>query len=104
MNSNNLLAVELENENDAARESFSISVFPKFTSVEAAAQATTIRIYSNDHHVKARDSALGAAGDRHMHCSYHIRSRHIHGIDAGIFASADRCATQRHKVRMPFGL
>ena len=30
--------------------------------------------------------------------------RHIHGGDAGIFASADRCATQRHPIRMPLRL
>ena len=29
------------------------------------------------------------------------RNRHIHGGDTGLVASADRCAAQRHPVRMP---
>jgi hypothetical protein len=58
-------------------------------SFEAAAPAKRIRISSNDQHIKT----LGAA-----------RNHHIHGSDAGIFASTDRCATQRDPVRMPLGL
>src|SRR5258708_14613352 len=48
-NSNNPLAGEPETENDATRKF--IRLVHDFTSVEAAAPATTKRIYSNDQHV-----------------------------------------------------
>lgn len=44
MNSNNLLAVEPENENDAARYDYTADHFKIFSSVEAATATTAIRI------------------------------------------------------------
>ena len=60
--SNNPLAVELETENDPAREIF-LSKLSDFTSVEAAAPASPTRIYSNVQHVEAYGGALGVDGD-----------------------------------------
>src|SRR5450631_2674725 len=92
INSNNPLAVELETENDRTLEDF-CQLFQDISSVAAAAQATKTRIYSNDQHVERRGRAMCIAGDGYL------RSR-----GAGIGTSADRCATQRHPIRMPFGL
>jgi hypothetical protein len=50
--SNNPLAVELERENDPAREIF-LSCLSDFISVETATPVGTARIYSNVQHVEA---------------------------------------------------
>ena len=91
-NSNNLLAVELEKENDAT-ENFFDRLFQSLISVEASAPATAIRIFSNDQHVDTCNNA------RRIH-----PDRAFRGGDAGIFTSADRCPAQRHSIRMPLGL
>jgi hypothetical protein len=44
IHSNNLLAVELESENDAARQGCDSKTFQKFSSVEAAASGDNKRI------------------------------------------------------------
>jgi hypothetical protein len=68
MNSNNLLAVELENENDAAAKTLPSALSKNSLRLKRRLKRQP-RISQNDPHVKT----LGAD-----------RNHHIHGSDAGI--------------------
>ncbi len=93
MNSNNSLAVKPERENDRIAKIFVDPLLNISLRLKRRLQRDNAKVFSNDQDVEPDRGALRVDGNRDIRCR-----------NAGIFASADRCAAQRHPIRMPLGL